>query len=837
MDIMKTAWKHFSPIPMAGALLLACLLALSPAPTAYAQSDGSSGEAASNAESAAGSGAETEGQATSQEVSEQDLRELVQTLENPEEREKLIRQLQALMQAAPEESGDSASSGEDSTTAESAEGSGNKEREREQGGLGAQLLGAVSDSFAGLSDQLVDAGSALTELPMEVVSAAEELQQRDAFYRALEIIGKLVLVFVAGLAAEFVVKRLLARPHRTLDDRAGDSLLIRVLYLLLRTVLDVLPIAVFAAVAYGVLLVSEPRELTRLVALALINANVVSRVVAAGGRMLLSPGVSGLRILPLNDESATYGYLWLRRLTVPAVYGYFLLDALLLLGLDPAAYELLLTVLGLVLTALGVVFILQIRQPVAERLRGKPEQGGRLSGVRARLADIWHVLAVVYLLTVFIVWTLEVPGGFLYLARATVLSLVVLVIARLASQLIGKLVDKSFQLNSGLAESYPLLQMRANRYLPVFHKILNVFIAIFTFLALLQVWGAAPFAWLATDAGSGLLGTIMSILLIVAVALVAWEVFTVVAEKQLKRQAESENSQRIQTLLPLMRNALRIILVVMVALIVLAELGLNIAPLLAGAGVIGLAVGFGAQTLVHDIITGVFILLEDSMGVGDVVTLGTHTGTVEKLTIRTIQLRDLEGNVHTLPFSQVSTIQNYSKEYAYSLIELGVAYREDVDQVMEIMQEVADSMRKVEPFASNIVGEFEIFGLDRFEDSAVIVRGRFKTKPLMQWGIRREFNRRIKRVFNERGIEIPFPHTTLFFGQNKDGLAPPAHVVHSEADESTVPVPMTSWEEQGESGKKENLERGKPREIPEEHPVEESDDNDSSEDGGEDGSR
>ncbi|MGM0559887.1 MAG: mechanosensitive ion channel family protein [Pseudomonadota bacterium] len=825
---MKNAWKHLSPSSLAGALLLACLVALSTALPVAAQSTTSNESASSSAEGAPNG---SEGTA-SQKVSEQDLRELVQTLETPEAREKLIRQLQALMQAAPAGSEEAASSGESASGDAQPDGSGGGDSESEQGGLGAQLLGAVSESFAGLSEQLVDAGSALSGLPQEVATAVEELQEREALNRFLEIVGKLVLVFVAGLAAEFLVKRLLSRPQRILGDRAGDSLLVRVLYLLLRTILDILPIAVFAAVAYGVLLVSEPRDLTRLVALALINANVVSRVIAAGGRMVLSPGVSGLRILPLNDESAAYGYLWLRRLTVPAVYGYVILDALLLLGLDPAAYELLLTLLGLVVTALGIVLILQVRQPVAVRLRGKPDQGGRLSGVRARLADVWHVLAVIYLLTVFLVWTLEVPGGFLYLARATALSLVVLVVARLVSQLISKLVDKSFQLNSGLTESYPLLQIRANRYLPVFHRILNSFIAIITLLALLQVWGAEPFAWLATDAGSGLLGTIMSILLILAVALVAWEIFSVVAEKQLRRQAESENSQRIQTLLPLIRNALRIVLVVMVALIVLAELGLNIAPLLAGAGVIGLAVGFGAQTLVHDIITGVFILLEDSMGVGDVVTLGAHTGTVEKLTIRTIQLRDLEGNVHTLPFSQVTTIQNYSKEYAYSLIDLGVAYREDVDQVMEIMEEVAAGMREDEPFASNIVGEFEVFGLDRFDDSAVIVRGRFKTKPLMQWGIRREFNRRIKRVFDERGIEIPFPHTTLFFGQNKDGLAPPAHVVHSEASEAAKPVPTTSQEEQKSIGKKGDSEHAKTREIPVEHPVEESDDDDAPDEGG-----
>lgn len=818
---------RLSPVFLAGALLIACSFGSAGLSPVWAQSSESP---PTGTEAESGTGSKTASGQDGQAVSEEDLRSLVQTLETPEEREKLIRQLQAMMEARAQQEGEDPSTPQDPGTSEAKQDGEGQAPASEEGGLGAQLLGAISGSVADLSDQLVEAGGALTEIPGAVLEAAEELQNRDAVHRVLEIVGKLVLVFAAGLLGEFLLKRLLARPRQILEDRSGDSWLIRVLYLLLRTLLDIVPIAVFAAVAYGVLLLSEPREITRLVALALINANVFSRLISAGGRLLLSPGVSGLRLLPLNDESATYGYLWLRRLTVPAVYGYFILDGLLLLGLDPAAYELLLTSLGLVLTALAAVFILQIRGPVANRLRGRPEGRGRLAGVRARLAEVWHVLAIVYLLGIFVVWVMEVPGGFFFLARATILSLVVLVVARLLSQFIGKLVDHSFQLNAGLSETYPMLQMRANRYLPVFHRILDTVVGLVAFLMLLQVWGATPFAWLATDAGHGLLGTVTSILLIMGIAFIVWEIFSVVAENQLRRKAEGENSQRIQTLLPLMRNALRIVLIVMVALIVLSELGLNIAPLLAGAGVIGLAIGFGAQTLVHDIITGVFILLEDSMGVGDVVTLGGHTGTVEKLTIRTIQLRDLEGNVHTLPFSQVSTIQNYSKEYAYSLIDLGVAYREDVDQVMEIMQEVADGMRKDEPFASNIVSEFEIFGLDRFEDSAVIVRGRFKTKPLMQWGIRREFNRRIKRVFDERGIEIPFPHTTLFFGQNKDGLAPPAHVVHSEAEESAKPVPMTSQEEQEGMGKR--VDHGKPREIPDEHPVDESDENGGSEDGG-----
>jgi small conductance mechanosensitive channel len=202
----------------------------------------------------------------------------------------------------------------------------------------------------------------------------------------------------------------------------------------------------------------------------------------------------------------------------------------------------------------------------------------------------------------------------------------------------------------------------------------------------------------------------------------------------------------------------------------------DIAPLLAGAGVVGLAVGFGSQKLVQDVISGVFNLLEDTIAVGDVVQVGSHAGVVEAMSIRSIRLRDLSGNLHTIPFSGVDTVTNMTKQFSYYLMEVGIAYRENTDHVTEILKEIGAELQEDAEYGPNILEPLEVLGVDGFRDSAVIIKARIKTKPIMQWWVGREFNRRMKHRFDALGIEIPFPHMTLYFGVDKQGNAPPAHL-------------------------------------------------------------
>jgi len=233
--------------------------------------------------------------------------------------------------------------------------------------------------------------------------------------------------------------------------------------------------------------------------------------------------------------------------------------------------------------------------------------------------------------------------------------------------------------------------------------------------------------------------------------------------------------KRAETLSHVIRDVGRVAVLAVSALMILSELGLNLGPLLAAAGIGGLAVGFGAQNLVKDVLSGFFILLEDSIRVGDVVEIAGVGGLVEEVRLRTIRLRDLSGNVHVVPNGSVDKVKNMTKDYSYYLFDLGVAYREDVDEVMAVVQEIAEGLRADENFAADILEPLEMLGVDQFADSAVIIKCRIKTVPIKQWRVGREMNRRIKKTFDAKGIEIPFPHHTLYWGEPKQGTPPPLY--------------------------------------------------------------
>ncbi|MEW5710120.1 MAG: mechanosensitive ion channel family protein [Pseudomonadota bacterium] len=243
-------------------------------------------------------------------------------------------------------------------------------------------------------------------------------------------------------------------------------------------------------------------------------------------------------------------------------------------------------------------------------------------------------------------------------------------------------------------------------------------------------------------------------------------------ERMSARTADVEEVKRIQTLSRAFRYLASVVVWVVAGMLILSELGISIAPILATAGVAGIAIGFAAQSLVKDYFTGFIMLTENQIRVGDVVNVAGIGGLVEEVTLRYVRLRDYDGNVHFVPNGAISTVTNMSREFAQSVMDIGVAYRENVDEVFEVMREVAKEMREDPVFGPKILEDLEIAGVDKWADSAVVVRCRFKVRPLEQWTVRREYLRRLKRAFDERGIEIPYPHLTVYAGQDKLGRAP-----------------------------------------------------------------
>ncbi len=718
-------------------------------------------------------------QAADSGASDAEIDALVGKLEDPDQRAALIEQLK-LLKAAQEET----------KPADDAQ-------PLVADGLGALMLSALSEQIERMSRGFAAVGTVILQLPAALAALAREAQEPENRQRWMEILGKLALVLGAAVIAKGLMDRLMARPRRAIESRHADSLWVKIPMLVLRLLLQLLPIAAFAAAAYAVLPMTEPRPATRLVALAVINASVIVRTVRAVALVLLAPSAPHHRLPRLTDESAHYCYIWVSRITAVAVYGYFAAQAALLLGLPPSAYGFLLRAVGLVVAGMLVVLILQNRGSVAAWLRGRPAQpgvepppgrpAGRLAGfgvLRHRVADVWHVLAIVYVVASYVIWALDVPGGFEFLLRATVLSAVVLALLRIAVMALRRLAHRGFALSTDLKRRFPGLEARSNRYLPVFERLLQVVLYIVAALWLLEIWGVDSFGWLASDFGQRLTGSLVTIAIIILVSAMLLEIMDVVVERYLApKDAHGRpimRSARVRTLLPLLRNALRILLAVMVTLIVLAELGINIAPLLAGAGVVGLAIGFGAQTLVKDVITGFFILAEDTLSVGDVADIDGNAGVVEAMTIRTIRLRDGSGTVYTIPFSAVTTVKNLTKDFSFAMFAINVTYGTDTDKAIELMNQVAKDMRDDPEFRYMILADLEVMGLDRFTDAAMVLQARLRTPPGKQWSVAREFNRRLKIAFDENGIDFANPQRTIRVisdaiaaGKLPEGMVPP----------------------------------------------------------------
>lgn len=229
--------------------------------------------------------------------------------------------------------------------------------------------------------------------------------------------------------------------------------------------------------------------------------------------------------------------------------------------------------------------------------------------------------------------------------------------------------------------------------------------------------------------------------------------------------SEAEMRKRAETLRSLIRSLVTVTLILVTVIVVLSELGIDIGPVLAAAGIVGIAVGFGAQQLVQDVISGFFILMEDQIRVGDVIETTGRSGLVESVSLRTTKLRDLSGNVHFIRNGKIDVVTNMTKEFSYYVLEIGVAYGTDPDAVFDALRATDAELRADPVFGGDVIEPLEVLGLDRFADSAVVIKARIKTWPSKQWRVGREYNRRLAATFAARNIEIPFPQVTVWTGQ------------------------------------------------------------------------
>jgi small conductance mechanosensitive channel len=688
---------------------------------------------------------------------EEQIKSFIKTMEDPQAREAFIANLRAMQEVAAPKPVEAPS---------------------------MKALDAVSKAAADAGKSFSSIINSFADLPKATRWFERQWQSEEARAAWLEIFIQAMLALVAGTFVLVVLDILLKRPREYIGNLPPPTVLAKVITFGGYHLLNLLPVVGFTAAALFTLnsfgMPVHPERAVTAILYAFISFQLLVWIL----RMMFSARLSRQRLLPLDDESAAYLFVWSQRLGGMIVFGFFLAQAALAMEMPEGSVHAFSAFIGLIVTVMVIIIILQNRSNVAIWLRGRKEAATQDAATpranfwqlsRMRLAEIWHILAIAYLGVGFLVASLDIQNGFGTLLRATIITLVTLVVFRFILSGIDHLVERGFALPKELKAQFPMLEERTNSYLPVLQRVLKGLAWIAGILILLNAWGVDTVAWFATPLGKKVIVSSISISLTVFFTVVLWEIVNSFTERFLRgRNVAGEivkRSARMMTLMPLLRHSLHTIMIAVAGLFILSELGVDITPLLAGAGIIGLAIGFGAQTLVKDFITGVFILFEDTIAVGDVVEIGTHSGFVEEITIRTLKLRDLEGRVHTIPFSDVTSVINMAKYFSYAVVEVGVGYDADLRNIMQVMKHVADEMSNDPAWRSMIYEPMDMQGVERFDPSSIAIRARIKTQPLKQWAVRREYLLRLKDAFDKEGIEIPFPiNTTIHIAKE---AAPP----------------------------------------------------------------
>jgi small-conductance mechanosensitive channel len=668
--------------------------------------------------------------------------------------------------------------------------------------LGAQLLLMISEEVRDVSSQIAELAHTLTHFKAFYYWFLRTANDPYATDLLFDTAWKLALVFGCAFAAEYLAFCLIKRPAAALEARVpqpGHSpapamavdppssvadviaeparhqrrlslarawqSVVRLPFVLGRLLLELLPVIVFVGVATA-LLGTEIGDLptTRLVILAVVNAYAFSRAFICVVRALAGP----VGLFQVRAETAAYVEIWTRRIVAVAVSGIAFANVALLLGLHRGGYLTIVRLVMLVVHLFIVVIILQCRKPVADFISAPVNRTGFASRLRNRAAGLWHYLAIALDLALWAVWALNIRNGYSLLLQYFVGTIAVVLVTRLAIVVALSLIDRGFRIKPEILQRFPGLETRANRYLPLLRRIVASVIGFMGFVGVLEVWGVDAIVWFyGGQIGSRLVSAVVTIGIAAVAAAAIWEASNAYLDRQLNtltREGHYARAARLRTFQPMLRTALLCVIVAVVGLTALSEIGVNVAPLLAGAGIVGIAIGFGSQKLVQDLITGLFLLLENTVQVGDVVSVSGLSGTVENVSIRTIRLRAGDGSVHIVPFSAVTTITNSSRGEGNAAVSVNVAYKEDTDRAGQILKDIVAEMRREAEYRHAIRGDLELWGVDKVDGSMASIVGQIRCTDGGRWPVQREFNRRLKRRFQESGIEI-VPSSQVFLMQ------------------------------------------------------------------------
>jgi small-conductance mechanosensitive channel len=602
------------------------------------------------------------------------------------------------------------------------------------------------------------------EVPAALGAAVARFSEGRSPSHLLLVASLFVVMLALGWIAERLVGRLLAGVRGRLDRSQGDGLGVDAGGLLIRVVLDLLLLAVFAATVFaGFLALYQGHEATRELIVSALLATIQVRLAILIARVLLAPHTPAQRLLPFDDAAARVFYRGL--VTLAWFYGF--LDVLNFFlqrfGVPHEPYLLVATLCRLVFAVIFLRLVWRVRVPIAAKIRGDGQ-----SALRRVLADLWPALMTAYVLGLLVVLTLEQLAGRLRTGRAGILSLLVVLAMPLVDMALCRLLDRR------AARAQPAGGARAGAsFRPVLRRGVHIVVTAAGALVIVHLWNLDLVGLATRGAGARVAGALIDIGLTLMLAYLVWQLAKTAIDQRLEHEARPQGvsdpgevggtgGSRLRTLLPLARGTVFAVVCVMSVLSVLAALGVNIGPLLAGAGVVGLAVGFGAQTLVRDIFSGAFYLVDDAFRLGEYIDVGDAKGTVEKIGIRSMQLRHHRGAVNVVPYGAIRRMINSSRDWTVEKLEFRLTYDTDITKVKKIIKRIGQELAADPDMGPHILQPLKSQGVLAMEDSALLVKAKFTAKPGEQFVIRREAYQRIKQAFDEAGIHFAHRQVTVF---------------------------------------------------------------------------
>ncbi len=549
--------------------------------------------------------------------------------------------------------------------------------------------------------------------------------------------------FLFALAVEL----LLSPARMALRRRQVSSLGMKIAVLSSIVSVRLLPMLIFLGAAFALLGANEAQKLPRFVILNIVYGLTFSYFALAALRGFFAPTAPHLRLPPLSDDLAKAGYSWFGTASVLIVLGYFIVTIAHALRVPNEAVIAFENILGFFLALMSIIVIQRKRRMVTAFLRGEtpmPPDPELWQILRAWLARRWHVLATVALIIGYGVTALGVDNGVIILAQGLGVTLTSLLALRISIVTLDRWGQRRY-----LDTAYSHRQL--------LRWVLRPLLWIAALLVIAAGWGANVEGFTVTPLGQRIVTGAMSVGMTLLVLTLLYEAIDRSIDRRLlPREGDPRPSARSRTLLPLARYIALTIFYVFALLALLRAIGLDVAPLLAGAGVLGVAIGFGSQTLIKDFLTGLFIVIENVITVGDWIKIGDQSGEVEAMTVRTIRLRDWDGSLHVIPFSEVTKLTNQTRGFSYALFDIGISYDSDIDKAIATIRDIAQLVREDAVVGPSTLAPAEVLGVDRLADSAIIIRGRIRTLPGKQFAVRRKMLQKTVEQFAKVGIKIPF---------------------------------------------------------------------------------